>query len=124
MDPFFLKSTNRVANKVSWRHFLIVVESHPHITLETNLAADLQNLSGSPVHLEKAVMNLLINSYEAIENQGSISITTENKYVDTPIKGYDTTVPGNYVVLVISDTGMGIPEDNLAKIFEPFYDFN
>ncbi|TKB28016.1 response regulator [Desulfopila sp. IMCC35006] len=101
--------------------FINLQKNYPDITLETKLAADLQTLSGSPVHLEKAVMNLLINSYEAIENQGSISITTENKYVDTPIKGYDTTVPGNYVVLTISDTGMGIPEDNLAKIFEPFY---
>ncbi len=101
--------------------FINLQKNYPDITLETCLAPDLQNLSGSPVHLEKAVMNLLINSYEAIENQGSISITTENKYVDTPIKGYDTTVPGNYVVLVISDTGMGISEDNLAKIFEPFY---
>ncbi len=46
---------------------------------------------------------------------------TENRYLDKPIKGYDTTIPGNYVVLKVCDSGMGIPQDKLAKIFEPFY---
>ena len=101
--------------------FLNLQKNYPDITIETRLSPDLQNLSGSPVHLEKAVMNLVVNSYEAIESKGTILITTENKYVDTPIKGYDTTVPGNYVVLAISDTGIGIPQDKLARVFEPFY---
>ena len=66
-------------------------------------------------------MNLLVNSFEAIEQEGTVLVKTENKYVDTPIKGYETTVPGKYVVLTISDSGMGIPQEKLDKIFEPFY---
>ena len=101
--------------------FINLQKNFPNVIMKTRLAPELRSLSGSPVHLEKAVMNMLVNSFEAIENQGTVLVVTENRYVDTPIKGYETTVPGNYVVLTISDSGMGIPHDELAKIFEPFY---
>jgi signal transduction histidine kinase len=101
--------------------FLNLQKNHPGVTVETHLAPDLQFLSGSSIHLEKTVMNLLVNSFEAIKDAGTVLVTTENRYVNSPIKGYDTTIPGNYVVLTISDTGMGIPPDKLARIFEPFY---
>lgn len=101
--------------------FINLQKNFPGVKVETRLATDLQLLSGSPVHLEKAVMNLLVNSFEAIVGEGTVLLITENRYVDAPIKGYDTTIPGQYVVLTISDSGMGIPQDKLARIFEPFY---
>jgi two-component system, cell cycle sensor histidine kinase and response regulator CckA len=101
--------------------FVTLQKNYPLVRVDTRLAPDLQRISGSPVHLEKAVMNLLVNSFEAIENEGSIVVATENRYVDTALQGYDTTIPGKYVVLVISDSGMGIPPENLDRIFEPFY---
>jgi|GEM_PF-1846741 len=101
--------------------FLNLQTTYPNVTVEARLAPDLKDLAGSPVHLEKAIMNLLVNSFEAIENSGTVVVATENRYVDHPIKGYDTTVPGRYVVLAISDSGSGIPQDKLARIFEPFY---
>ena len=96
-------------------------KNYPGITLETHLAPGLLNISGSPVHLDKAVMNLLINSFEAIEGKGTIVVETENREVAAPLQGYDTTLPGKYVVLTISDNGMGIARENLNRIFEPFY---
>jgi CheY-like chemotaxis protein len=101
--------------------FITLQKNYPKVSVEVRLAPDLLNLSGSPVHLEKAIMNLLINSFEAIEQEGTVLLETENRYVDTPIKGYDTTIPGKYVVLTISDSGVGIPQEKLQKIFEPFY---
>lgn len=101
--------------------FITLQKNYPGVTVEARLAPDLQSISGSPVHLEKVVMNLLINSFEAIEKEGTVVVESENRYVDSPIQGYDTTIPGKYVVLVVSDSGMGISPENLDKIFEPFY---
>lgn len=94
-------------------------ENNPGVLVEARLAEDLWNLSGSPVHLQKMVMNLLVNSFEAIEKQGKVVISTENRLA--PPSGGDQTDVKNYVVLEISDTGMGISEENIHRIFEPFY---
>lgn len=94
---------------------------HPDVKEETNLDSDLLNIKGSPVHLSKTIMNLVSNAAEAMPQGGKIEITTSNQYVDIPIKGYDDIDEGDYVVLEISDEGLGIPEDDLERIFEPFY---
>lgn len=101
--------------------FITLQKNYPGVTVETRLASDLLSISGSPVHLEKALMNLLVNSFEAIEKDGTVVVASENRSVDRPMQGYDTTIPGKYAVLVISDSGMGIPPENLDMIFEPFY---
>ena len=94
---------------------------HPGVTLQLNLADDLLNISGSPVHLTKTVMNLVSNAAEASVNQGTIRIETENRYIDTPIKGYDDIQEGDYVVLTVTDNGIGISDNDINRIFEPFY---
>ena len=52
---------------------------------------------------------------------GKLTVSTENRYIDRPIRGYDNVKEGDYVVLTVSDTGTGIAPDDLEKIFEPFY---
>ena len=94
---------------------------HPDVKEETSLDSDLLNIEGSPVHLSKTIMNLVSNAAEAMPQGGNIEITTSNQYVDIPIKGYDDIDEGDYVVLEISDEGLGISEDDLERIFEPFY---
>ncbi len=98
-----------------------IMEYHSKVTVETNLQPDLLNIMGSPVHLSKTVMNLISNAAEAMPNGGKIIISTENRYIDKLIKGYDAVDEGDYATLTVADTGIGIPPEDLERIFEPFY---
>jgi len=94
---------------------------HPGIQLVPDLADDLLNIAGSPIHLTKTVMNLVSNAAEATINAGTVRIETQNRYIDRPIDGYDDIVEGDYVVLKVEDDGIGISEEEINRIFEPFY---
>ncbi len=94
---------------------------HPTVTVKTNLDTDLFNISGSHVHIQKVVMNLVSNASEAIEGGGNVTISTMNRYIDIPLRGYDDVNIGEYVVLSVSDDGSGISSVDLERIFEPFY---
>ena len=94
---------------------------HPNVKFKTELEADLLDILGSPAHLSKTVMNLISNAAEAMPEGGAISISTENRYIDQPIRGYDRVDEGDYVTLTVSETGVGISRKDRERIFEPFY---
>jgi PAS domain S-box-containing protein len=94
---------------------------HPDTEVETKLEDNLLNIIGSPTHLSQTVMNLVSNAAEAMPEGGKILISTESRYVDRPIKGYDDVQEGEYVTLTVSDTGVGISSEDVERIFEPFY---
>ena len=94
---------------------------HPSVTFRRECDPNLLNIKGSPVHLEKTLMNLVSNAAESISGKGEVTIRTENRYLDKPLRGYDDIKEGDYTVLTVSDTGTGIPAENREKIFEPFY---
>ena len=94
---------------------------HPDIRMVTRLESRLLNISGSPVHLSKTLMNLIGNAAEAMADGGTIVVSTRNQYIDLPIRGYDDVAEGDYAVLTVSDTGVGISAADMKRIFEPFY---
>ena len=60
---------------------------HPSVTFRTECDQDLLNIKGSPVHLEKTLMNLVSNAAESISGKGEVTIRTENRYLDKADQG-------------------------------------
>jgi PAS domain S-box-containing protein len=110
-----------IADCQSSAEFGAICANHPEVSIQTDLEADLLNLSGSYVHLEKSLMNLIYNAVEAMPKGGVIKLSTRNQYLDKPVSGYDEVKAGDYVVFTISDTGEGISAQDLKRVFEPFY---
>jgi PAS domain S-box-containing protein len=98
-----------------------ILSRHPRVRLKIELSDTLLRISGSSVHLMKTLMNLVANAAEAMPRGGELTVRTENRYLDRPVKGYDDLQPGEYVVLSVSDKGDGIPAQDMKRIFEPFY---
>jgi PAS domain S-box-containing protein len=96
---------------------------HPKVEVVTELADDLFPIRGERVHLMKTLMNLVSNASEAIRtsDSGVVSVSTQNRYVDAPLEGYERVTIGEYAVLVVKDNGMGISPEDMERIFEPFY---
>jgi len=116
-----LNLNNLVGDYLHSPEFNKLKKFHPRVTFKTNFDSDLLNISGSHVHIRKTVMNLVSNASEAIEDSGNVTISTMNRYVDKPLRGYDDVDIGEYVVLSVSDDGSGISPDDLERIFEPFF---
>jgi two-component system cell cycle sensor histidine kinase/response regulator CckA len=98
-----------------------MIRYHPGFQIVKDLEPDLLNISGSSIHLMKTIMNLVTNSVEAMPDGGKLHISTGNRYLDHPIKGYDHIEEGDYVVLSVSDAGIGISKKDLERVFEPFF---
>ncbi|MBL7181176.1 MAG: response regulator [Desulfobacterales bacterium] len=94
---------------------------HPQVELAVELETGLLNIIGSPVHLSMTVLNLVSNATESMPDGGKITISTENRYIDRPLRGYEDVEEGDYVTLVVSDTGSGISAGDMERIFDPFY---
>jgi PAS domain S-box-containing protein len=94
---------------------------YPNITIDTALDSKLMNIKGSAVHLSKVIMNLLHNGMEAMPAGGRIVVATCNIRFDRAVDGYEVIPSGEYVCLSVADSGIGISDADLHKIFEPFF---
>jgi two-component system cell cycle sensor histidine kinase/response regulator CckA len=83
---------------------------------------NLPELRADKRQLEQVIMNIVVNARDAMPDGGTIIIETEAVTLSEPLERDRARVAaGNWAVIRVSDTGIGIPEDQLNKIFEPFY---
>jgi len=97
--------------------------SKSNITISTNFKSNTPFILADSPSLQSIFLNICVNSKEAMPEGGSISISTENVYLDeTYIKTCVSKVaPGDYIEVDISDTGSGIDKNIIDKIFDPFF---
>ncbi len=94
---------------------------HTNVNFTIRLDPDIKPILGSEIHLMKSIMNLVNNAAEALQDKGTVTVSTSSAYMDRTIKGDGKVPAGEYVVLTVSDTGIGISEEDQQKIFEPFF---
>ena len=110
-----------LSDYLSSPEFGLLKSCHIEVAFEIRLEKNLCNMMASPVHLFKSIANLITNAVEAIPQKGRVVITTQNRYVDTPISGFEHIREGEYVSFIVADDGVGISETDTDRIFEPFY---
>ena len=98
-----------------------IEQFHDGVRFEMNLDPDLPNILGSEVHLSKTLMNLVSNAAEAMPDRGRLRVSTFFCHLDAPARGYQTIEPGDYAVLRVRDEGAGMSDEDMRRIFEPFY---
>jgi two-component system cell cycle sensor histidine kinase/response regulator CckA len=85
-------------------------------------ATDLGTVKADPGQIEQVLMNLALNARDAMPNGGKLTLETSNIQLDeTYAHEHQPVEPGRYVMLAVSDTGVGMSPETLAHIFEPFY---
>ena len=96
---------------------------YPQVKMEILTEPALLNIKGSYIHIEKTIMNLVLNAMEEVSGNedGKILITTANRQIDSSNPEYENIMPGKYVILSVVDNGLGIDNKNLKKIFDPFF---
>jgi signal transduction histidine kinase len=89
------------------------------IFLDVLRAPDLWHVYADPIQLESALVNLAVNSRDAMPEGGHLTVETSNVVI-RPTAGSDVPA-GEYVSLSVTDTGIGIPPAHIDKVFEPFF---
>jgi PAS domain S-box-containing protein len=93
-----------------------------NIAMKTFVSKDVGAIKADPGQIEQVIMNLVVNARDALPDGGRILIETSNVDLDSAYTRDHTVVrPGPYVLLAVTDTGIGMTADTAAHIFEPFY---
>jgi two-component system, cell cycle sensor histidine kinase and response regulator CckA len=92
------------------------------IEIHLELSDDLRVMWADPGQIEQVLMNLSLNARDAMPSGGRLVVETKNAVVDADYqRSHPYALPGNYVLLRVLDTGVGMDAETLAHIFEPFF---
>lgn len=125
------RRNNMVKNSMDLNHAILdylqspeykkLLEFHPDAEIHTDLNSRLDFIPASPIHVAKCIMNLVGNGVEAMPEGGDLMIRTENISLTGTLPGYTSVNEGPYVLLQITDSGIGISAADIQQINEPFY---
>jgi two-component system, cell cycle sensor histidine kinase and response regulator CckA len=92
------------------------------IELDFVLAPDLGNVDADPGQLEQMLVNLTLNARDAMPGGGKLTVETANVFLDQDYaRAHIGVIPGDFIMLAISDTGCGMDDNICPHIFEPFF---
>ncbi len=114
-----LVKPNRLINEIS----KVIAQTFPKsITFEESSEKNLYDILGNGTEIYQILLNLCVNAKEATNERGSIKLSAENITIDdNNIVNYPLLEKGNYVCISVEDDGEGIDEENLQKIFDPYF---
>lgn len=93
-----------------------------NIRIETDLEADLPYIEADMTQMQQILMNLSVNARDAMSGSGVLFIGTRHVWLDEKAcRNKENIAPGNYIELKVSDTGAGVPEEIIPRIFEAFF---
>ena len=92
------------------------------IVLQTNYASEANPVLGDTGMLEQVIMNLVVNARDAMPKGGTLAITTEEVHLDArDLQSHPLALPGDFVCLKVRDTGCGMTDEVLSRLFQPFF---
>ncbi len=119
------KSTLQVNDIISGflksAEYRMLFGTNPMVKVEAELAENLPAISGSAMHLRQVVGNLITNALEAMSTGGVLRIFTSAGRQEQGVGRFGTRPPGDYVVLRFEDTAVPLEEEDVQRLFEPFY---
>jgi PAS domain S-box-containing protein len=103
-------------------HKLLQRTLRQDIEIKVDFDAALSFAFADPAQLESAVLNLAVNAQDAMLSGGRLTISTANASLDDQYKSlHPEVIPGEYVLIAVTDDGDGMPKDVIERAFEPFF---